>query len=581
MPHAQAQSDDSKYSPPLREAIAAYRAGDLDTAEKTLRSYAAGDADAEAWLGVVLIDRGRNADAMKALQHAANAGSSEANHRLGLVFAEGLAGTPRNDQRGAEYFEKAANAGHRRAQINLGILYLRGQGVTRDLVQARAWLEKAAATEDPAALYTLGRAMEERDETIAADSIRAADLYRRAAQKGHALASLRYGLAMVDGIGVKRDPNGAQAWLLQANDSGVPEAALALGDLSARTPASRDKEANARIVERAVGWYEVAARAGVPSAQFKLANAYFAGAGIARDPVQALAWYGRAAQQGLPEAENAFGVMLLGGVAGTPDAVEGYEWLLLAEAGGYPDSRAVREKTKGQISPRDVAQAERLAKAFKPVLERPIDDVVQRLVTPLARPPPSRDRGRRVRAPSPPGASRHHPRRLPRRLSRDAPGRPFRAAGGAPARRPARRHLRRGTRRQPHHRRDQVLDRGLARRREMAGLFQLVRSVLRRGTHRLSAGAHSRGDWPDRGRRLRRRDSAPSAAPPDRRGAPQVAADRLRAARVRTSGATGRPRLRRDCRLRFKTVNVLSSGRGFPTARRRALPRPCGYGRRP
>ena len=42
---AQTQSDDRHYSPPLREAIAAYRAGDLDTAEKTLRTYAAGDPD--------------------------------------------------------------------------------------------------------------------------------------------------------------------------------------------------------------------------------------------------------------------------------------------------------------------------------------------------------------------------------------------------------------------------------------------------------------------------------------------------------------------------------------------------------
>jgi TPR repeat protein len=381
---AQAQSDDRHYSPPLREAIAAYRAGDLDTAERTLRTYAVGDADAEAWLGVVLIDRGKNREALKALQHAADAGSSEADHRLGLVFAEGQAGVERNDQRAAEYFGRAATAGHRRAQINLGILYLRGQGVARDLVQARAWLEKAAATDDPNALYALGRAMEEHDDTVGADSVRAADVYRRAAEKGHALAALRYGLAMVDGLGVKRDPNGAQTWLLQANDSGVPEAALALGDLSARTAASRDKEANAKIVERAVSWYEVAAKAGVPSAQFKLANAYFAGAGIARDPVQALAWYGRAAQQGLPEAENAFGVMLTGGVAGTPDPVEGYKWLILAEAGGYPDTHAVREKAKLQMSAKDLDKADKLAKAFKPTLERPIDDVVPQLVTPAA-----------------------------------------------------------------------------------------------------------------------------------------------------------------------------------------------------
>ena len=46
-------------------------------------------------------------------------------------------------------------------QINVGMLYFRGQGTPRDLVQARAWLEKAAASNDPYALYALGRAMDE------------------------------------------------------------------------------------------------------------------------------------------------------------------------------------------------------------------------------------------------------------------------------------------------------------------------------------------------------------------------------------------------------------------------------------
>lgn len=385
-PTAWAQSGERSYSAPLRDGIAAYRAGDLVTAEKTFRAYAPGDPDAEAWLGVVLLDRGQSKEAMKVLQHAADAGSSEANHRLALAYAEGQAGVPRDEQHAVELFRKAAEAGHRRAQINLGILYLRGQGVPRDLVQARAWLEKAASTQEPDALYALGRAMEESDTAVSADSVRAADLYRRAAEKGHALAALRYGLAMVDGLGVKRNTNGAQTWLLQAEKSGVPEAALALGDLSARTPASKDKALNEKIVQTAVSWYAAAARAGVPSAQFKLANAYFAGAGVARDPVQALLWYGRAAQQGLPEAEHAFGVMTMGGVAGPADPVEGYKWLVLAERGGYPDSRPVREKAKEQIAAKDRERAEALANAFKPVLERPVDDQVPQLYTPPSKP---------------------------------------------------------------------------------------------------------------------------------------------------------------------------------------------------
>ncbi len=375
-------SDASDVDPALRAAIAAYRAGDLRTAEWSLRRLAASDANAEAWLGAVLLDRGENREALRALQHAADAGSSEGAHRLALVFAQGQAGTPRNDKKAAELFEQAAAAGHRRAQINIGILYLRGQGVARDLVQARAWLEKAAADGDPYALYTLARAMEDSFGLAGADLTRAGDLYRSAAEKGHPLAALRYGLALGDGRGVKKDPVAAQRWLLHAQASGVPEAALALGDMAARTPASRDKAANAKILQSAVGWYETAAQLGVPSAQFKLANAYFAGAGVTRDPTQALLWYSRAAQQGLPEAEHAFGIMMTGGVAGTADPIEGYKWLLLAERGGHPESRAVREKAVQQMSERDRKQAEALAQRFAPTLERPPDDMVPRLNPP-------------------------------------------------------------------------------------------------------------------------------------------------------------------------------------------------------
>ncbi|MFI5002802.1 MAG: tetratricopeptide repeat protein, partial [Reyranellales bacterium] len=315
-------------------------------------------------------------------QHAADAGSSEGAHRLALVFAQGQAGTPRNDKRAAELFEQAAAAGHRRAQINIGILYFRGQGVARDLVQARAWLEKAAAGDDPYALYALGRAMEDSFGPAVGDVVRATDLYRRAAEQGHPLAELRYGLALSEGVGNKRDPVAAVRWLLRAQESGVPEAALALGDLAARTPASRDKAANEKVVQTAIGWYEAAAQAGVPSAQFKLANAYFAGAGVTRDPAQALLWYTRAAQQGLPEAEHALGIMVTGGVAGPADPVEGYKWLLLAERGGHPDSHAVREKAAGPMSEGDRQKGEALAKAFVPVLERPVDDAAPRLVPP-------------------------------------------------------------------------------------------------------------------------------------------------------------------------------------------------------
>jgi TPR repeat protein len=361
-------------APALQPAVAAYRAGDRAAAETALRGLASGNPDAQAWLGAVLLDRGADREALRLIQQAADAGSPEGAHRLGLIYALGLAGVPRDDAKAASLFERAAAAGHTRAQINLGILYLAGRGVPRDVVLARSWLEKAALSDDPQALYTLGRAMSDTAGQAGPDPVRAADLYRRAAEKGHVLAGLRYGLALSEGVGVKPDAAAAQRWLIQAQERGVPEAALALGDLAARTPASRDKAANEKVVKAALSWYEVAANGGVPSAQFKLANAYFAGVGVARNPAQAQAWYARAAQQGVPQAQYALGIMLLGGVAGTKDPVEGYKWLILAERNGHPDAKPVREKSAEQLSDADRRRAEELAQRFSTTTERPIDD---------------------------------------------------------------------------------------------------------------------------------------------------------------------------------------------------------------
>ena len=380
---AHAQSNDAgDVSPALRTAVAAYRAGDLTGAESRLRPLSTSDATAAAWLGAVLLERGQQREGMHLIQQSADAGSAEGEHRLALAYAQGDGGTPRNEARALELFERAAAKGHRRAQLNLGTLYLRGQGVPRDLVQARAWLEKAAVEGDPYALYALGRAMSESSGTIGADPVRAAALYRQAAEKGHPLAALRYGLALADGVGVKRDTGAAQRWLSHAQQSGVPEGALALGDLMARTPASRDKALNEKNLQTAISWFEIAAQAGVPSAQFKLANAYYAGAGVARDLSQAQLWYGRAALQGQTEAQNAFGIMLTSGAAGAADPVEGYKWLLLAERGGHPEARTIREKTTEQLPDRDRKRAEALAQRFVPTPELSVDPAPPRLNPP-------------------------------------------------------------------------------------------------------------------------------------------------------------------------------------------------------
>ena len=156
---------------------------------------------------------------------------------------------------------------------------------------------------------------------------------------------------------------------MQAQENGVPEAALALGDMAARTPASRDKAANEKIVQSALSWYEAAAKAGVPSAQFKLANAYFAGVGVPRDPAQAHALVrprraaGTAA--GPARARHHADRRRRRHAPIRSRATSGCCWPRRA---AIPDSRVVREKAAEQIAEADRKRAEALAQRFVPTL---------------------------------------------------------------------------------------------------------------------------------------------------------------------------------------------------------------------
>src|SRR5438874_2540794 len=48
----------------------------------------------------------------------------------------------------ARWFRKAADQGYSVAQYEVGVMYEEGQGVPRDLDQARAWMQKAAGQDD-------------------------------------------------------------------------------------------------------------------------------------------------------------------------------------------------------------------------------------------------------------------------------------------------------------------------------------------------------------------------------------------------------------------------------------------------
>ncbi len=358
---------------PLRAAIATLEAGDVAGAEKKLRPLAAKDAEAAAWLAAALLKRGDRAglaEAIRLLRTASDGGNGRAKYLLAFQHAAGQ-GVPKDETRAVQLFQEAAEAGIARAAYNLGVLYAKGRGVPPDSAQALHWYERAAQAGDPYGAYAMARAIElsPQARTRAADVVRH---YRVAAELGHLPAALRYGALLVEGRGVRKDQVEGERFLRHAADNGYPEAAMTLGDLSARMAMSSRGDAAQTAAASAISWYTIAANAGAALAQFKLANALFSGAGLDRDFPKAEQWYARAARQGLTDAQYVLGIWKTGGVAGPKDAVDGYMWLLLAERQGDTNAGKVRIRAAEKMSAAEMRKAETAADAFRPRPERPL-----------------------------------------------------------------------------------------------------------------------------------------------------------------------------------------------------------------
>ena len=104
-------------------------------------------------------------------------------------------------------------------------------------------LRRAADAELPTAMYLLA-VITEKGIGVECDCKHAMQLYRRAAEKGHRGAQLRWGIALVEGRDVEQDLVTGESWLRQAALAGDPQAAKLIGDL--RVGAARCRQITSR-----------------------------------------------------------------------------------------------------------------------------------------------------------------------------------------------------------------------------------------------------------------------------------------------------------------------------------------------
>ena len=126
----------------------------------------------------------------------------------------------------------------------------------------------------------------------------------------------------------------------------------------------------------AVKWYRRAAKQGNGGGQANLGYMYDVGLAVPQDYAWAAKWYRRAANQGNAVGQTNLGVMYSKGRGVPQDYVQAHMWHNLAVsnlAAGVDRDKAVkyRDIVAAKMTPAQIAEAQRLAREWKPKKEGP------------------------------------------------------------------------------------------------------------------------------------------------------------------------------------------------------------------
>ncbi len=109
-----------------------------------------------------------------------------------------------------------------------------------------------------------------------------------------------------------------------------------------------------------------AAEQGHAKAQNNLGAMYRKGEGVPQDDAEGVKWLRKAAEQGHVNAQNNLGVNYLRGEGVPQDYVQAHMWFNLAGAQGDKQAVKNRDLAAKQMTPAQVAEAQKLAREWKP-----------------------------------------------------------------------------------------------------------------------------------------------------------------------------------------------------------------------
>ena len=165
-----------------------------------------------------------------------------------------------NDEEAFQFLRAAADLGDGVAATNVGWMYAEGVGTSPDLALARSYYRQGYERGDPKAASMLGE-LYEFGKGVPEDQDRAFGYFVQAAWLGDPQAQFRVGVFLNSGIGdLARDEATALEWFLRAAQQGDVEAQIAAAGIYRSVYAG---EPSPLVdIDKALYWYEVAARSG-------------------------------------------------------------------------------------------------------------------------------------------------------------------------------------------------------------------------------------------------------------------------------------------------------------------------------
>jgi TPR repeat protein len=197
-------------------------------------------------------------------------------------------------------------------------------------------------------------------------------LLRPLADQGNATAQARIGLMYHEGDGVPKDYAEAARWLRMAAEQGYGPAQAALGAMYV------NGEGVPRDLAEGIRWLRNAAEQGLSPVQETLGEMYSVNSkNVPQDYAEAAKWFRKAADQGDPTAQYNLGTMYIEGKGVLQDYVQAHMWLNLSVSRLPASEKKIRDEAvhnrdlvAAKMTPEQIAEAQKLAREWKPKPER-------------------------------------------------------------------------------------------------------------------------------------------------------------------------------------------------------------------